>query len=69
MGEHFDWQIDTLSAYQLTNHFHQRLTSHSWSAVKLDCHALAHAPPRWVVDCKAVGNGEKALVYLGRIRL
>ena len=23
-------------------------------------------PERWVVDCKAVGNGEKALVYLGR---
>ena len=23
-------------------------------------------PQRWVVDCKSVGNGEKALVYLGR---
>jgi hypothetical protein len=23
-------------------------------------------PDTWVVDCKAVGNGEKALVYLGR---
>ena len=23
-------------------------------------------PERWVVDCKSVGNGEKALVYLGR---
>jgi len=23
-------------------------------------------PARWVVDCKAVGNGHKALVYLGR---
>jgi hypothetical protein len=23
-------------------------------------------PPTWVVDCKAVGGGEKALVYLGR---
>ena len=23
-------------------------------------------PERWVVDCKAVGNGHKALVYLGR---
>ena len=23
-------------------------------------------PTRWVVDCKAVGTGEKALVYLGR---
>lgn len=24
------------------------------------------APTRWVVHCKGVGNGEKALVYLGR---
>jgi len=23
-------------------------------------------PKRWVVDCKGVGSGEKALVYLGR---
>lgn len=36
MGEHFDWQIDTLSADQLTDYFHQRIASHSWSAVKLD---------------------------------
>ena len=36
MGEHFDWQIDTLSADQLTNYFHGRIASHSWSAVKLD---------------------------------
>ena len=26
----------------------------------------ASYPRTWVVDCKAVGNGEKALVYLGR---
>lgn len=26
----------------------------------------ARHPERWVVDCKHVGNGEKALVYLGR---
>jgi hypothetical protein len=26
----------------------------------------ARYPTRWVVDCKAVGTGEKALVYLGR---
>ena len=25
-----------------------------------------HYPGKWVVDCKAVGTGEKALVYLGR---
>ena len=25
-----------------------------------------HYPEEWVVDCKAVGTGEKALVYLGR---
>ena len=23
-------------------------------------------PEKWVVDCKSVGNGEKALIYLGR---
>ena len=23
-------------------------------------------PGKWVVDCKSVGDGEKALVYLGR---
>jgi Putative transposase/Transposase zinc-binding domain len=26
----------------------------------------ADCPEKWVVDCKAVGNGHKALVYLGR---
>jgi hypothetical protein len=26
----------------------------------------ANLPEKWVVDCKSVGNGEKALVYLGR---
>ena len=36
MGEHFDWQIDVLCAEQLTDYFHQRIASHSWSAVKLD---------------------------------
>ena len=36
MGEHFDWQIDSLSEDQLTDYFHQRIASHSWSAVKLD---------------------------------
>ena len=36
MGEHFEWQIDALSAEQLTDYFHRRIASHSWSAVKLD---------------------------------
>lgn len=26
----------------------------------------ARLPERWVVDCKYVGNGDKALIYLGR---
>jgi len=26
----------------------------------------ASYPPKWVVDCKSVGSGEKVLVYLGR---
>ncbi len=25
-----------------------------------------HHPNKWVVDCKSVGSGEKALIYLGR---
>ncbi len=25
-----------------------------------------HAPEKWVVDCKSVGSGEQALIYLGR---
>ena len=29
-------------------------------------HASGPLPGKWVVDCKRVGNGEKALVYLGR---
>ena len=36
LGEHFDWQIDSLSEDQLTDYFHRRIDSHSWSAVKLD---------------------------------
>jgi site-specific recombinase XerD len=36
MGKHFDWQIDALSSEQLTDYFHARIASHSWSAVKLD---------------------------------
>jgi hypothetical protein len=26
----------------------------------------AHYPDQWVVDCKSVGRGDKALIYLGR---
>ena len=36
MGKHFDWQIDSLTAAQLTDYCHGRIDSHSWSAVKLD---------------------------------
>ena len=36
MGKHFDWQIDALNAEQLSDYFHSRIDSHSWSAVKLD---------------------------------
>jgi hypothetical protein len=31
-----------------------------------DLHLPARYPEHWVVDCKAVGTGEKALVYLSR---
>ena len=26
----------------------------------------ANLPRKWIVDCQWVGNGEKALIYLGR---
>ena len=31
-----------------------------------DCGCLAAIRRQWVVDCKSVGSGEKALIYLGR---
>ena len=40
MGEYFDHQIDALSSTQLTNYFSQLITSHSWSAVKLDLYGF-----------------------------
>jgi integrase/recombinase XerD len=47
VGEHFDHQIDNLSAQQVTNYFSDLVTSHSWSSVKLDLYGLkfyyAHA--------------------------
>ncbi len=36
MGEHFDRQIDDLTAAQLTDYLSELLKTHSWSAVKLD---------------------------------
>ena len=37
------------------------------AAIKLEGLALpARLPAKWVVDCKCVGSGAKALVYLGR---
>jgi site-specific recombinase XerD len=40
VGQHFDYQIDSLSEAQLTDFFSQLLASHSWSAVKLDLYGL-----------------------------
>lgn len=36
MGEHFEWQIDDLSAEQLSDYFNGLLQTHSWSSLKLD---------------------------------
>jgi integrase/recombinase XerD len=52
-GEHFEYQIDTLSEEQLTNYFTDLVDSHSWSTVKLDLYGLkfyyAHVLQRpWV---------------------
>jgi integrase/recombinase XerD len=40
MGEYFDFQIDHLSAAQLTDYFSDLVDSHSWSAVKLDLYGF-----------------------------
>lgn len=37
---YFDFHIDDLSPEQLLDYFHDRLNSHSWSAVKLDLYGL-----------------------------
>lgn len=37
------------------------------AALKAEGHPLpGQLPTKWVVDCKSVGDGEKALIYLGR---
>jgi site-specific recombinase XerD len=40
IGEYFDHDIDNLSKQQLTDYFTDLLSSHSWSAVKLDLYGL-----------------------------
>ena len=40
IGARFDHQIDSLTEAQLTDHFTELITSHSWSAVKLDLYGL-----------------------------
>lgn len=40
MGDYFDHQIDNLSPTQLTDYFHDLITTHSWSAVKLDLYGF-----------------------------
>lgn len=40
IGAYFDYRIDELSEEQLTDYFTDLLTTHSWSAVKLDLYGL-----------------------------
>ncbi len=40
IGEYFGDEINTLSEQQLIDYFHNLLTSHSWSTVKLDLYGL-----------------------------
>lgn len=40
MGEYFDYQIDHLSAAQLTDYFSSLVDTHSWSAVKHDLYGF-----------------------------
>jgi site-specific recombinase XerD len=39
-GAYFDYRIDALTEQQLTDYFNDLLTTHSWSAVKLDLYGL-----------------------------
>jgi len=40
IGKYFDYRIRNLSEQQLTDYFVDRLSTHSWSAVKLDLYGL-----------------------------
>jgi site-specific recombinase XerD len=40
VGDYFDYQVEALTAAQLTDYFTDLLASHSWSAVKLDLYGL-----------------------------
>ena len=40
IGARFDHRIDSLTEAQLTDYFTELITSHSWSAVKLDLYGL-----------------------------
>jgi integrase/recombinase XerD len=40
MGDYFDHQLGDLSTAQLTNYFSDLITTHSWSAVKLDLYGF-----------------------------
>ena len=40
IGVRFDYRIDSLTELQLTDYFTELITSHSWSAVKLDLYGL-----------------------------
>ena len=40
IGNHFDHRIDDLTEPQLTDYFTELLSTHSWSAVKLDLYGL-----------------------------
>jgi len=40
IGNYFDCRIDNLSSDQLLDYFSELLSSHSWSAVKLDLYGL-----------------------------
>jgi len=40
IAHYFNYHIDDLTQNQLLDYFHDRLNSHSWSAVKLDLYGL-----------------------------
>ena len=60
IGEYFEYQLHDVSEQQLLDYFTQRLSTHSWSAVKLDLYLSRSRIPRLECVDFAGGPGAKA---------
>ncbi len=73
---HLDKSPDTLTTDDLKRYFAQLIKTHSWSTVRIDRNGLRKLwvsyvfclpdklANKWVVDCRYVGHGKPALLYL-----